>query len=334
VSGLVESVENFWIALEPGAAVVAAVSGGPDSVALLHALVRLTDNGSVERVVVGHVNHQLRGADSDADEAFVAALCESLHGEGRPVEYRATRLTVADQPGNLEANARQQRYRWLEEIAHSAGVGFVATGHTADDQAETVLHRLMRGSGITGLCGIPRRRPLGEGVELVRPLLASRRAEVLAYLAENSYPYREDRSNADRAFTRNRIRHHLLPLLAAEYNPGVVDVLNRLSRQAEELLQTEEEETRRLLEAAELQRAGATLVFGRRQLAGAPRHRVRELFRAVWRREGWPMGDMGYEHWERLTAVARGEATAVDLPHGVSSRCREIVVQLVRTTGE
>jgi tRNA(Ile)-lysidine synthase len=330
VSGLLEAVGSLWTALEPGGSVVAAVSGGPDSVALLHGLVHWIRNGLVGRILVGHINHQLRGEDSDADEAFVVDLCTSIRRDGLPLEHRSVRLPVVGQPGNLEANARRQRYEWLLEVARDFEAGFVATGHTADDQAETVLHRLLRGSGLRGLCGIPSQRFLGESVKLVRPLLSVRRGDVLAFLKENGYSFRQDHSNIDRKYTRNRLRHDLLPLLAAEYNPAVVEILNRLSRQAQELLRDEEEDARRLLAATELQRAGATLVFDRRRLAAESRNRVREMFRAVWRRERWPMGEMGYEDWERLTTVALGGATAVDLPQGISARCRDLVVQITR----
>jgi tRNA(Ile)-lysidine synthase len=330
VNELTRHVADFWAALDAGGEVVAAVSGGPDSVALLHALCRLHRGGSLKRIIVGHVNHQLRGADSDGDEAFVARLADALRKDGLKVEYRGARLAVAGQRGNLEANARRVRYEWLAETARSAGVRWVATGHTADDQAETVLHRLLRGSGLRGLCGIPRRRPLGEGVEVVRPLLGVRRTMVLAFLTENGLSFRQDSSNVDQKYTRNRLRHELLPHLAEQYNPAIVDVLNRLARQADEVLRGEEEEAKRLLAAAELQRAGAMLVFDRRRLAAVPRNRVREMFRLLWRRERWPTGEMGFEDWQRLTAVALGEAAAVDLPHGVTARCRENVVQLSR----
>jgi tRNA(Ile)-lysidine synthase len=330
VNGLPQRVAAYWAALDPGGQVVAAVSGGPDSVALLHALCAATQERLVRRVVVAHVNHQLRGDDSDSDEEFVAGLSDSLRRDDLPVEYRGVRIPVADLPGNLEATARRLRYDWLADVARTEGVRRVATGHTADDQAETVLHRLLRGSGLKGLCGIPRRRPLCEAVEVVRPLLEVRRSEVLAYLTANGHSFRQDRSNADRTFMRNRLRHELLPHLAEHYNPAIVDVLNRLARQAEEVLRSEEDEALRLLSAAELPRAGSLLVFDRKRLTEAPRHRVREMFRQLWRREQWPTAEMGFADWKRLTAVAFGEATAVDLPHGVSARCQEIVLQVSR----
>jgi tRNA(Ile)-lysidine synthase len=206
----------------------------------------------------------------------------------------------------------------------------VATGHTADDQAETVVHRLLRGTGLRGLRGIARRRPLAPGVELVRPLLEVTQAEVLAYLEAEGQPFRSDRTNADLGFTRNRIRRDLLPRLAQEYNPAVVDVLCRLAAQAEEVFREEEADARALLAAAERPRAGALVVFDRSTLAGAPRRLVREAFRQVWERESWPLGEMGFDHWERLVAVAFGGAEAVDLPGGVRARGRGRVVQVGR----
>src|SRR5262249_34799970 len=142
---------------------------------------------------------------------------------------------AADAGANRESHARQERYAWLSGMAAILGLPCVATGHTADDQAETMLHRLLRGTGIQGLRGIAARRPLIAGVELIRPLLTVRRADVLAFLAELGQPFREDSSNCDVDLTRNRIRHELLPLLARDYNPGVVDVLARLAGQAEEV---------------------------------------------------------------------------------------------------
>ena len=137
--------------------------------------------------------------------------------------------------------ARRLRYDWLTRVAGEAGAGWVATGHTANDQAETVLHRLLRGAGLRGLRGIAARRPLAAGVGLVRPLLDATRDEVMAYLEAIGQAYRQDSSNLDPALTRNRIRHQLLPRLAAEYNPQIVAVLGRLAGQAEEVYGAEEE---------------------------------------------------------------------------------------------
>ncbi len=308
---------------------VVAVSGGPDSVALLRALLAVRGEAPL---VVAHLNHQLRGADSDADEAFVAALHARLAAGGAALTFCREGIDVAararDERGNLEDVARRVRYAWLAEVARSAGATWVATGHTADDQAETVLHRLLRGTGLKGLGGIPARRELIPGIELVRPLLRVPRAAVLAYLEAEGQDFRRDASNADLRRTRNRIRHELLPHLARHYNPAIVAVLCRLAEQAGEAQAREESAARALLAEAELPRAGAVRVLDPARLSAAPRRLVREALRLLWRREGWPEGGTGFEAWERAAAVVFGEAVAVDLPGGVRVRRKGRVVQV------
>lgn len=324
VHPLVATVQHFFHRHGLHPAGVVAVSGGPDSVALLRALASCRAGSPL---VVAHLNHRLRGAESDADEGFVRDLAASL-GLEFAVEQTDAAAQANEAGENLEATARRLRYEWLASVAARWRFGWVATGHTANDQAETVLHRLLRGSGLKGLRGIAARRPLASGVEVVRPLLQVTREEVLAYLAAEGQSYREDRSNADLRLTRNRIRHELLPHLAERYNPAVVRVLTRLAEQAEEVYAGAEEEARRLLVEAERPRAGSLMVLDRRTLAAAPRHRLREALRLLWQREGWPVDAMGFEHWQRLADVARGDAAAVDLPGGISARRREQVVQI------
>src|SRR6516165_2210826 len=226
---LLERVAAFMaavgVAREPG---VVAVSGGPDSVALLRLLLVLHKSGSIGTLTVAHLNHQLRDAASDVDEDFVRCLATNL---GLP--FRGQRINVAElaraRGENLEGTARQVRYDWLTEIARREGARWVATGHTADDQAETVLHRLVRGTGLQGLSGIPPSRELAPGIELIRPLLNTTRAEVLSYLKDIRQSFCTDASNTDLSFTRNRIRQELLPALARDFNPEIVSVLCRLT---------------------------------------------------------------------------------------------------------
>jgi tRNA(Ile)-lysidine synthase len=258
-----------------GTAGVVAVSGGPDSVALAHALTRRLHDGTIARLVFAHVNHRLRGSESDADEAFVVALPERWAAADRPtptVQFvRTDTAAEAQHEGaNLEAFARNWRYAWLTDVARQEGAAWVATGHTADDQAETVLFRLLRGSGLAGLAGMPPLRPLVAGVELVRPLLGVRRADVLAYLAANELSFREDRTNADPRVTRNRLRHELLPLLQANYNPAVVDVLGRLAEQAVAVQGVIEPLAEDLLRRDELHRARAKEVHHAGEMTSEP----------------------------------------------------------------
>ena len=303
----------------PGAGVV-AVSGGADSVALLWALVAVSEGP----LIVAHLNHRLRGDDSDADEAFVRALAADLR-----LDFRGERIDVraAAAGDNLESVARRLRYDWLARVARESGASWVATGHTADDQAETVLHRLLRGTGLRGLAGIPRRRELAPGIVLVRPLLTVRRAEVLGYLAQLGQTYRDDQSNWDRRYTRNRLRHDVLPRLAEDFNPALVDVLCRLAEQAGEMEAYVAGQAAQLLKEAELPRAGTTVVLDARRLGEAPPLLVREALRLLWEREGWPEGEMGFDAWQRAAAVVAGTETAVDFPGGVRLRRVGHVVQ-------
>ena len=311
---------------------VVAVSGGPDSVALLRAL--LAVRASTLPLIVAHLNHQLRGAESDADEAFVVRLHTLLSGAAPNLTLRTARLDMAalarTEADNLEAVARTARYRWLAEVARESGTRWIATGHTANDQAETVLHRLLRGTGMQGLRGIAERRPLDDSIAVVRPLLRATRADVEAYLRHLGQECREDSSNSDPCFTRNRIRHELLPYLAQRYNPAVVSVLARLAEQADEAHRHESDEAAALLREAELPRAGSVLVFDAARLAAAPRLLVRVLFRSVWKREGWPTGDMDFAAWERLAGLVFDGAVAGDFPGSVHARRRGRVVQIER----
>jgi tRNA(Ile)-lysidine synthase len=337
-SALLAKVEQFLshVALDSQPLVV-AVSGGPDSVALLHALAafQVSRPASIGSLVIAHLNHQLRGADSDADACFVQQLHNALKAQtGARLEILCQRIDVGARAGqqkaNLESLGRKVRYDWLSEVARSVHAPFVATGHTADDQAETVLHRLLRGTGLKGLRGIAARRTLAPGTELIRPLLRLTRSEVLAYLKEEGQAYREDASNSNRNYTRNRIRHELLPYLAQRYNPAIASILGRLAEQASQAYQDQEMKAGNLLAEAERPRAGTLLVLAAPCLAAQPRHLVSEVFRLLWTREGWPLGEMGFRQWDQLAAVTLGDRVAVDLPGGIRARRRDQVIQIGR----
>ena len=314
---------------------VVAVSGGPDSVVLARAFKELQPTFNLEPLILAHLNHQLRGEESNEDESFVAELAGTLSDFGAgQVRLAIHRVDVRSEArrtkDNLEKVAREVRYRWLAQVAREAGARWIATGHTADDQAETVLHRLLRGSGLQGLRGIAPHRELRPGVELIRPMLSATRADVLAFLQEIGQPFREDHSNFDRRFTRNRLRHDLLPQLAREYNPDIHSNLARLAEQAADAFAEIEARAAALLAECELPRTSDMLILDRTKLAAAPRHLLREALRLLWRREGWPCDAMRFEDWDSAAAVACGEVTAADLPGRVHMRSRGRVVQLSR----
>jgi tRNA(Ile)-lysidine synthase len=159
--------------------------------------------------------------------------------------------------------------------------------------------------------------------------LAASRADVLAYLQDRKQNYRTDSSNVDPGFTRNRIRHDLLPALAKDYNPAIVSVLCRLAEQAREVQSLLTEQAGDLLKKAELPRAGNLLVFQKPILTEAPRHLVREMFRLVWSRESWPTGAMTFDDWDRLAELAHHD-DAIDLPERIHARSRDNVTQVGR----
>jgi tRNA(Ile)-lysidine synthase len=263
-------------ATEPPESVIVGVSGGPDSVALLHVLWRLAaPDGAAGlrlniRPIAAHLNHGLRGADADADQQFVEDLAGRL---GLP--YESARADVAAEAAaaglGTEETARLARRRFLADVARHRGARLIALGHHADDRAETILFNILRGTGIEGLASLGPRAMLGAetqatrgqpdasasgskensgtrvpltacppvlpandepSLEILRPLITVGRDEILAYLAAEGLTYRQDSTNASDAFTRNRIRGDLLPLLRREFNPQVDESLLRLSDQA------------------------------------------------------------------------------------------------------
>ena len=208
--------------IAPGDTVICAVSGGADSVALLFALYLLKDRMDI-RLEAAHFNHHLRGEESDRDEAFVKELC---HRYDIPVHLGGAWVTAGKK--GLEAAARDARYAFLKSLE-----GKIATAHTADDNAETVLMHLVRGTGLKGLGGIT---PVHGNV--IRPMLSCTRQEVESFLEEWCLPHREDSSNKSNDFLRNRIRHQVMPLLKAE-NPRLAENLSAMAqrlRQDEDLL--------------------------------------------------------------------------------------------------
>ena len=200
--------------IQPGDRIVCAVSGGADSMALLWSMYLLADSLKIS-LSAAHFNHRLRGAESDSDEAFVRKFCD-LHD----IPLTVGSGDVVSGEKGLEAAARDARYGFLESLP-----GKIATAHTADDNAETILMHLIRGTGLKGLGGISPVRG-----KLIRPMLTVTRKQVVAFLKENHIPWIEDSSNGSDDFLRNRIRHHVMPLLRQE-NPRIGENLSDMALQ-------------------------------------------------------------------------------------------------------
>ncbi len=285
--------------------VLVAVSGGSDSVALLLCLREWVRRSGL-RLTIAHLNHGLRGAQAAADERHVRRLAKELN---LPVVVGHARVTLrAKRRGwSLEMAARQARYEFLARAVRRVGADAVATGHTADDQAETLLLRLIRGAGPPGWGGVPPASVV-QGARIIRPLIECRRAEIEAYLRRQEVGWREDQSNRDTAILRNRVRHELLPWLERAFHPKVRDVLAREAR-----LAADENEWGEKLTSEALMRCRAPAgesEAGRHALAVA---RLQEeppaLRRRVLRRwlleEGYPADEMNMDSLERIGELIR-----------------------------
>ncbi len=211
------------VLVEAGDHVLIACSGGPDSTVLLHVLHRLRADTGIT-VCAASIDHALR-AESASEVAQVGDFADALG-----VPFRSARIEVLDEGASIQARARELRYRALHEIARKMKATRIAVGHTQDDQAETVLSRMLRGAGLRGLSGIEARRADG----VIRPLFDCRRADVLAYAQQRGLPFIEDPSNHKRGYERVRIRHEVMPTLLRE-DPRVVEHLCAIGDEAAEL---------------------------------------------------------------------------------------------------
>jgi tRNA(Ile)-lysidine synthase len=276
--------------LAGGETVLVGVSGGADSVALLAALVALAPAWRLTLRVL-HVDHGLReGSARDAE--FVQALGVRL---GVPVEVAAVRVG----PGSLEAAARSARHAALAAAAERLGAARIALGHTADDQAETVLMRLIDGAGVRGLAGIPPVRG-----RLIRPLLEARHHDALAALEAAGLPWVEDPSNDDPKFFRNRVRHELMPLLAAGYDPAIVSRLAGVARAARGAVEALDAMAARELERLAVSEAAA-VTLPRSALAALPATVAAEVLRQAAARFGSraPLRAWGHRGLRRVLAA-------------------------------
>ncbi len=283
--------------------VAVALSGGADSVALLRAVhARKQQDGGPGQVFAFHVNHQLRGEESDQDAHWCRQQGELL---GIPLKIlaAATPEFAKQSKQGLEAAARQQRYQLLTQAAQQTGVRYLATAHTRNDQVETVLFRILRGTGLRGLAGIPQIRSLTESVSVIRPLINCTRSMVTAYLDELDQTYRTDYSNLDQLFTRNRLRHGFLPQLRAQFNQELDEALLRLATQAADGQKVIERLAKDFLSSAYVRVDSQELSLRWGTFAGADRIVVSEALRTVWRHAELAEQAMTYDWWCQLAEL-------------------------------
>lgn len=303
--------------------VIVGLSGGADSVALLCALVKLremavpsSEGGVSGRLVAAHFNHALRGEESEGDARFCTELCRKL-GVEIVVETYEGALSEKAREG-LEEAARQARYQFLERVARQVGARYVVTAHTMNDQVETILYRILRGTGVAGLAGIPTAREFIPGVSLRRPLRKVSREEVDRFLQELGQDYRDDSSNESLDFSRNRIRHELLPTLRKDFNSQVDQALLRLGEQANDLLEVVQVQVDQAIAIVVKVESPFQIRVNGPGLISLHPWLQREVLRQSWKEQGWPLRDMGADEWELLRMIAtRTAQQRADFPGGI-----------------
>lgn len=334
---ILRNILDRWpIQLWQGSTIVAAVSGGADSTALLEALFQIRPD--TDRLIVAHFNHALRGDESDADQAFVESHAAKL---GLKCIVQRARNTEISNPN--ENKLRKLRHQFLLEVAKSHSARWIAMAHQADDQVETFLHHLLRGSGPSGLSGIQAFRTLDSSTEIARPMLCVSRSEILAYLTERQQSFRVDPSNESLDYTRNRIRNELLPTLRSFSNS---ESLDRRLLQARELIA---EEHAVFVELADRWLAKIGHASEENTVASKSSHFsvplpmcrnepwpvVRQALVMIWHRMGWPLREMNHQHWRKMQKIIElasqtNHPKRLELPGPIAVTCRKGELRIER----
>lgn len=325
-----DTIERYSL-LRPGETVVVGVSGGPDSLCLLHVLRQLSTELDLH-LHVAHLHHRIRGEDADADAAFVAELA----GEwGLPctVETRDVPGMAREKKLAVEEMARLARYAFLARLSQRIGAGKIAVGHNADDQTETVLMHWLRGSGLAGLRGMLPLTPLRHlrlhladpdlkledwNLRLIRPLLEVPRADIEAYCAAHGLQPRFDRSNLDTTYYRNRLRHELLPILET-YNPAIRRVLRRSARVIADDYALLRADMRRVWRQVVRTEDGEAIVFDLARWRALPTSLQRATLREAIHRLRRSLRNINFVHVEDALLVVHGKRAGAQatLPQGL-----------------
>ena len=318
------------LALGPSDTVVVGISGGPDSCALFRSLGNLESNTNMGyRLHAAHLIHDFRGQEKYEDADFVRAFCDQSRWELTVEETNVPAYQREAGVSSFEQAARDLRYAFLARVARKVGARYVALGHTADDLAETVLLHIARGSGLHGLRGMqelnPWPYPHGDDTPLLwRPLLALRRADTIAYCRETHVDYRDDSTNYMEDFARNRVRLNLMPALAEQLNPQIVEALGRLSRTAAAQLDYLEQQTATCWPAVapEPLSSNGALRLNRAALSEVHPALQPLLLRRAWIAVKGDSGRLTEGHLQQMATIASGTASGktISLPGGYIAR--------------
>jgi len=315
--------------LAGGGTVVVGVSGGPDSLCLLHVLNRLREAYGIE-LHVAHLDHRIRGSESKEDAAFVARLAEEW-GLPATVEARDVPRLARETKLAIEEAARQARYSFLGRVAQVVGARRIAVGHNADDQTETIVMHWLRGAGLAGLRGMLPQTNLGGmrleaawpdhpplDLHLIRPLLETPRAEIEAYCWEHELEPRFDRSNLDTTYHRNRLRHELIPYLES-YNPNIREVLCRSAQVINDDYNFLQAELERVWPAVVSSESGEAITFDLERWRALPTSQQRSTLREAVHRVRRSLRNINWIHIENALSALRAKpaGTQVTLPQGL-----------------
>jgi len=309
----------------PGDRVLLGVSGGADSVALLRGLARIADERALG-LVAAHYNHGVRSGAVD-DQRWVARLCERL---GVPLVTNWEEPQGGDSISPGEAELREARYEFLRHAARREECRVLCLAHHADDQIETVLHHLIRGTSLRGLAGIRPVRELDGDIVLCRPLLKVGRHEILDYLLELNQDFREDPTNRETIYTRNRLRHELLPLLG-ELNPHFGDHLQELTAQAAEAFEFHAGLVNDAIEKAVISREPEQVRLLIADVVSLPAFLRRDLLVELWSRQHWPRQKMGSREWRKLAGLLEQDSARLSFPGQITAERTGAMLRLTRT---
>lgn len=299
--------------LKPGAKLIVGVSGGADSVCLLKVLLELENELDIKLLAV-HVNHGLRGKEADRDQEFVVKLCQEW---SIPVKvYFVNIKKLSEKLGISEEEAgRKARYRIMENVLKKTGGDLIAVAHNREDQAETVMMNILRGSGIDGICGIPAKRD-----RIIRPLLNVSRDEIEKYLSENDISFCTDSSNKGVEYTRNRIRNELFPRIEELFDVNPVNQLVRLSKLASEDREFLEDTARRLYSNV-IMSDSEEIVLSAEGLRSLSNAILKRIIRIAWERLSNSRKNLEAVHIDQIIALFRNNRTGkeVHLPKGFTA---------------
>ena len=322
---LIREIESAWpLHRWDEFRVVVAVSGGADSVALLLALVEIKKqslHATSGSLAVAHFNHQLRGADSDKDAEFVSQLAERLGLDCQVASAEDNVASKSKSKNESENDLREQRYQFLTSIARQTNSRYIATAHHRGDQIETVLFRILRGTGLGGLGGIPISRVVDESLTIVRPMLNVQKSSIEEALNSWNQTWREDASNSQSRYTRNFIRNEILPLLHDRF-PNVDGSIARLSHQATEQSAFLESLAQGLFESVNDE--DGIVVVDCQMLREQSPVLLRELLIRIFRQQSWPTSQLGFDELDRLAGlvVSQCDEPLFQLPGGIN--CQKI----------